>query len=164
MDADFDWLLNNKELLAVVVGFASTLLTIRRQTQVLQTQVALEFFKRYADVTAAMPDSLRLAKYYSPKVELSDAEWGQITRCMISYGNLCSEEFALWEKGRIPKDIWKLWVSGMNENFEAPLWRLAWKKVIREYGSYEDFVKFMEKRLQDGEANERRRKAEQQVA
>lgn len=91
MDVDLDWVINNKELLAIVAGFASTLLTIRRQTQVLQTQVALEFFKRYAEVTNAMPDSLRLAKYYSPKAQLSDEEWGQITRCMISYGNLCSE-------------------------------------------------------------------------
>jgi len=142
-DLDLDWLVSNKELLAIVAGFIGTLLSIRRQTGVLQTQVALEFFRRYSEITKEMPDRLRLAKYQDASADIGPEERSAILRSMIQYANLCSEEFALWEKRRIPKDIWSLWTDGITENFEAPLWRSAWLEVSREYESYAKFSEFM---------------------
>ncbi len=148
----------NKEFIALVAGFVGTYLTIRRQTKVFQTYVAMEFFKRYSIISEQMPDNLRLAKYQEPGAVLTDADWASITRSMIQYLNLCSEEFALHSPGRVPQEIWKIWVSGIRENFEARLWREAWQKVRREYESFTPFVQFMETTIAEAEAAEAKRK------
>lgn len=150
---------DNKEFVAVVAGFVGTYFTIRRQTRVFQTYVALEFFKRYAEISNGMPDKLRLAKYESTQAPASDNEWKQIMRCMIQYGNLCSEEFALWRLGRVPKEVWGIWASGIKENFETALWREAWQRVEREYQSYVEFAAFMNGMVAAGKAAEDRQKA-----
>jgi hypothetical protein len=128
-----------------------TLLTLRRHTRVFQTYVALEFFRRYADISKAMPDRLRFAKYGADTSPVSDEEWRHITRSMIEYGNLCSEEFALWEQGRIPTDIWQVWKDAIRENFETEIWRATWAEVSREYESFKPFMSFMKKLLVEAE-------------
>jgi hypothetical protein len=143
-DLDFDWIVGNKEFWAIIVGFLGTVFTIRQQTSVMQTQVALEFFRRYADIMNQMPDRLRLAKYGGDIGNIGAEERGQMLRSMIQYGNLCSEEYALYTQGRVPRDIWRIWVDGIAENFESPIWRLLWADVAIEYRSYEPFAKFMD--------------------
>jgi hypothetical protein len=158
MQTAIDLLLNNKETVGIVVTvigafltMLGTLLTLRRHTRVFQTYVALEFFRCYADISKAMPDRLRFAKYGADASPVSDEEWRQITRSMIEYGNLCSEEFALWEQGRIPTDIWQVWKDAIRENFEAEIWRATWEEVSREYASFEPFMRFMKKLLVEAE-------------
>ena len=158
MQTAIDFLLNNKEAVAIVGGVIGafltmfgTLLTLRRHTRVFQTYVALEFFRRYADISKAMPDRLRFAKYEANTSPVSDEEWRQITRSMIEYGNLCSEEFALWEQGRIPTDIWQVWKDAIRENFETEIWRATWAEVSREYESFKPFMSFMKKLLVEAE-------------
>jgi hypothetical protein len=150
--------LDNKEALsiavAVITAFLTMLgiiLTLRKQTRVLQTHVALEFFRRYADISKAMPDRLRFAKYESSTSPLTDEDRHQITRSIIQYGNLCSEEFALWRQARIPSDIWEVWKDAIRENFEAEIWRATWAEVSREYASFEPFMDFMKKLLLEAE-------------
>src|SRR5262249_18330025 len=153
VQAAIDFVLNHLQLLAIVVGFIGTFVTIRRQTQVFQTYVALEFFRRYADISKGMPDRLRFAKYATDTSPIPNEEWRRITRSMIEYLNLCSEEFALWKRGRVPSDIWELWKSGLRENFEAELWRTAWNEVFREYTTHEPFMRFMKKLVREAERN-----------
>src|SRR5262245_11019111 len=124
-----------------------TLMTMRRQALALQTQVALEFFRRYADISKTMPDRLRFAKYEEDNSPLSDEDRRKLRRSMIEYGNLCSEEFALWQKGRIPDDIWEVWQDGISENFETAIWRSTWAEVSREFESFVAFMKFMKELL-----------------
>ena len=90
-----------------------------------------------------MPDRLRFAKYEEDNSPLSDEERRKLRRSMIEYGNLCSEEFALWQAGRIPDDIWEVWEDGISENFETAIWRSTWAEVSREFESFEAFMKFM---------------------
>jgi hypothetical protein len=158
MEIAIKFILDNKETLGIagtVIGafltMLGTIMTLRRNTRVLQTHVALEFFRRYADISKNMPDRLRFAKYESPTSRLSDEERHQITRSMIEYGNLCSEEFALWRQGRIPADIWEVWKDAIRENFEADIWRDTWAEVSREYSSFEPFMDFMKKLLLEAE-------------
>jgi hypothetical protein len=152
------FILDNKEALGIVAtGFGAfltmlgTIMTLRRNTRVLQTHVALEFFRRYADISKSMPDRLRFAKYEKSTSPPPDEEWRQIARSMIEYGNLCSEEFALWRQGRIPADIWEVWKDAIRENFEAQIWRDTWAEVSREYASFEPFMDFMKKLLLEAE-------------
>ena len=143
--------LDHLQLLAIIAGFVGTFITIRRQTRVFQTYVALEFFRRYAEISKAMPDRLRLAKYIADTSPISDEEQRSIIRSMIEYGNLCSEEFALWEQGRVPAEIWEIWTNGIAEHFETEIWREAWAQVSPAYESYKPFIGFMNQLVQKAE-------------
>jgi hypothetical protein len=152
------FILDNKEVLGITVTgigafltMLGTIMTLRRNTRVLQIQVALEFFRRYADISKSMPDRLRFAKYKKSTSPLSDDKRHQITRSMIEYGNLCSEEFALWRQGRFPADIWEVWKDAIREYFEAEIWRATWSEVSREYASFEPFMDFMKRLLPEAE-------------
>ena len=76
MQSIIQLVLSNLQMLAIIAGFVGTFLTIRRQTRVFQTYVALQFFRRYAEISKAMPDRLRLAKYGSDKSPPSEEETG----------------------------------------------------------------------------------------
>jgi hypothetical protein len=142
-DFNFNWFFGNKEFLAIVVGFVGTVFTIRQQTSVMQTQVALEFFRRHSEITDRMPDRLRLAKYATGVDPVSEKERRAILRSMIQYCNLCSEEFALHAQKRVPDDVWRIWINGIQENFQTSIWRELWSEVSREYVSYVPFFEFM---------------------
>ncbi|MBN9352688.1 MAG: hypothetical protein J0H04_01400, partial [Hyphomicrobium denitrificans] len=107
------------------------------------TQVCIEFFRRHSEITDRMPDPLRLAKYFAYNGAIDEEERKALLRSMIQYCNLCSEEFALHARGRVPTDIWRIWEDGIFENFEAPIWRELWSEVAKEYRSYEPFWQFM---------------------
>lgn len=122
--------------------------TARRYLDIYQTHVSMDFFRRFEEMSLRMPDRLRFSKLRNPLLaqpgEVGRHEWPAIARFMIEYGNLCSEEFALRQQGRLQADIWKIWREVMKENFETAIWREAWYLVAVEYVSYREFYAFME--------------------
>jgi hypothetical protein len=150
--------------MVIAIGtIAAAVITARRYLSIYQTHVAMEFFRRYAEISQRMPDRLRLSKLSSAALALpatiDNQEMALIARSMIEYGNLCCEEFALQAQGRIPTEIWETWKEGIAENFETAVWRDAWKLVAVEYRSYETFSAFMDRLIMDAEAIETARSA-----
>jgi hypothetical protein len=137
------FILKNAGTLINFIGFTLAIISLWPQTRVFQTHVAMDIFKRYEMISGAMPDRLRLADYHEDLSPISEEEWKKITRSMLQYGNLCSEEFALRQKKRVSRDICSLWENSVKENFESQIWREAWQRVVIEYPSYKPFVSFM---------------------
>lgn len=149
------WAQAHKEILSVISScivalgtVAAALMTAARYLDIYRTHVAMDFFRRYSEISLRMPDRLRLSKLRDSLFALPPAiqpdEWRAIARFMIEYGNLCSEEFELYKQKRIPTAIWKMWRTGIKENFESPVWREAWRMIAVEYVNYRDFFEFME--------------------
>lgn len=93
---------------AQVLGFGGIIWGLAQNWRTLQTQVALEFYRRFAEITDRMPVELRLASSGGPHwATIQDPLRGQMLVSMLSYLNLSAEEFALYEKGRLPKDVWQ---------------------------------------------------------
>ena len=69
-----------------------------------------EFNNRYSYETNELLNKLR----QNNSDDLSPEERLKI----IDYFNLCSEEYLWYKKGRIPKDVWKAWKSGIIENLK----------------------------------------------
>lgn len=103
-----------------------------------------------------MPDRMRLSKISNPLIayspDVGQEEWPAIARSMLEYANLCSEEFALNKKKRIPPDIWDIWFAGIRENFETKLWRDAWRLVRIEYTTHLAFCNWMDEIITKAEA------------
>lgn len=81
---------------AQVLGFGGIIWGLAQNRRTLQTQVALEFYRRFAEITDRMPVELRLASAAGPHwAAIQDPLRAQMQVSMLSYLNLSAEEFAL---------------------------------------------------------------------
>jgi hypothetical protein len=140
---EVDW--NMISAVTQVLGFGGIIWGLAQKRRSLQTQVALDFYKRFADLADRMPSELRLPAGDARLSSLSEPVRSQVVRSMMSYLNLCCEEYALLLKGRLPQDVWDVSRKEIEANFKQPLWRDAWTSVKRRYESDPEFTKFMER-------------------
>jgi hypothetical protein len=127
-----------------VLGFGGIIWGLAQNRRSLQTQVALDFYKRFAELADRMPNELRLPPAEARLSTLSEPARLQVTRSMMSYLNLCCEEHALFLKGRLPQDVWEVSRKEIVSNFKSALWRDAWALVKPRYESDPEFWRFME--------------------
>lgn len=112
-------------LLAAVV---TIIYNQRNESKRHKLQFFAEYTRRYQDIILRMPDNS------------NDPQW---LKYMQLYFDLCSEEFYLNKIGHIDKDVWKLWVQGMEMSMGIPLFHSAWQGHLAQYYSDEDFIHFM---------------------
>ncbi len=127
-----------------VLGFGGIIWGLAENRRSLQTQVALDFYKRFADVADRMPSELRLPSTDGRLSSLSESIRSQVIRSMMSYLNLCCEEYALYQKGRLPQDVWDVSRKEIQSNFRNAIWRDAWTSVKPRYESDPEFMRLME--------------------
>lgn len=88
-----------------------------------------EYTKRYQDIILNMPNT--------------DDDEAQVKKYMRLYFDLCSEEYHLYKRGRIPSDVWELWEDGMRLSIRRERYRRAWEQLKSEYETNADFLRFM---------------------
>lgn len=137
---------------AQILGFAGVIWGLLQNRSALQTQIAMDFYRRFETISARMRHELRLAAYNDVTwSRLDDASRTAVLRAMIDYLNLCSEEYALFQEGRLPQDTWRVSKAEIVRNFRNSLWQDAWRYVSNEYSSHPGFRKFMEQVVAIGE-------------
>lgn len=77
-----------------------------------QDQVFRQLFKEFNERYDAMDNQL---------ATLGNMESGQAKLQVISYLNLCAEEYLWYKKGRIDKAVWQAWRAGMKEKLRHPI-------------------------------------------
>lgn len=137
-----DW--NMISAVTQVLGFGGIIWGLAQNRRSLQTQVAIDFYKRFADLAERMPVELRLPSGDGRLSSLSEPVRSQVVKSVMSYLNLCSEEYALFLRGRLPQDVWDVSRKEIEANFESTLWRDAWELVKPRYMSDPEFVRFMD--------------------
>ena len=141
--ADINW--DMVAALSQVFGFAGVVWGLFQNRRALQTQTALEFYRRYAEITGRMPDELRLPAHASREwSSLAEKAREQAQLTLIDYFNLSSEEFALYRKGRLARDVWSVTRAEIAGKLSRSLWREGWKQVRSEYASDPAFVRLMD--------------------
>ena len=76
--AQIDW--NMIAAIAQILGFAGVVWGLIEGRRTMQTQVAMEFYRRYEEISAQMPDELRLAAY-------QEGNWASLERRSQSPSN-----------------------------------------------------------------------------
>jgi hypothetical protein len=72
---------------------------------------------------------------------------------------LSSEEFYLYKRKYIRRDVWKIWEGEMLRTFRSPLFRREWQKLSSEFVSYPEFFNYKEEAQQtSGEKDPREQK------
>lgn len=124
---------------AIIVAVASIIIAKKKTTQ--SNEIAKEaqkisasnhrdiifsdFTKRFQEIILKEPSTLRNGD------ARSDDE--NVNSFMTLYVNLCSEEYYLFTKGAIEKDIWEYWVEGMRMQFTSHVYQVWWKKNASKY-------------------------------
>jgi hypothetical protein len=80
--------------------------------QVDQDQVFRQLFKEFNERYDAMDNDL---------AKLGNMEPSEARLKVISYLNLCAEEYLWYKKGRIDEAVWQAWFAGIKEKLRHPI-------------------------------------------
>jgi hypothetical protein len=142
-----NWTFDLKDIvqtLALIAAAAGVWVRLRGIQNQLWLQAFTEYTRRYADAMANMPFE---ARHPGPPSELTslDEETRKSTlTAMRRYFNLCSEELYLHERGRIDKETWVIWRTGIQESARWPYFAGSWVFLRDEYAPYQSFCDFMD--------------------
>ena len=95
-----------------------------------------EYTRRYHDIFMNMPDEIFIG---SAKVDARTKKY------MRLYFDLCSEEFHLWQEKVIPKEVWELWVEGMQIACNHKIYKDSWDAIKGDYNR--EFWLFFEREV-----------------
>ena len=129
-------------LVLVLVGVAGLVVAIRTYKRQTNAQIFLEYTGRYEKIMESFPaNSLqsRLMLEGNPPNESQE-----LSLAVLKYLNLCSEEYYLYRKGYLAKDVWTIWESELVRTLRSPLVLREWKRLEHEFESYPEFKGFVE--------------------
>ena len=124
---------------AFLVGAATIYISAHQITKQLKVAVFLDFTRRYADIVDRLPHDIRVAPFEAELSELSESDRAATEVAILSYFNLCSEEYYLHSEKFVTKRIWSLWLRGLRRSLEIPAVRYVWQEARLRY--YADFRK-----------------------
>ena len=125
--------------IAAVAMIGVVIRTYRRQTN---AQIFLEYTARYERVMASFPTSGRRARFDLDGPPPAPNE--ELALAVLRYLNLCSEEFYLWHRGYLAKDVWAIWEDELLRTLRSPLVRREWKDLRKEFQSYPEFLEYVD--------------------
>jgi hypothetical protein len=111
-----------------------------------QDRLFKDLFKEFNERYNALSDQFpRLEKEYSPEVKLSDVT-DEDLKLIISYLNLCAEEYFWFDRGRLDIGAWESWKSGMSTWAKLPVVRVVFEDEVATwttayYADFNDFFK-----------------------
>jgi len=118
--------INGKEFLGIIIPISTIyfgILKYRIENDQMFMNLFNTFNEKYDDKLNDIFNELRRNE---TKV-LSDYEKNSI----MDYFNLCAEEFLWFEKGRIPKKVWKAWKIGIQDNLKLPKIKTLYEEEIK---------------------------------
>lgn len=125
-----------------VVTALSVLLAIYVYRRKMNSQVFLEFTRRYEEVMDRFPSDAKIARLRSGGEP--PAASPELAAAALRYLNLCSEEFYLWKRGYLSGDIWRIWEAELRRTLASPLYRREWLSLREEFSSFPEFVAYVE--------------------
>lgn len=108
----------------------------------MNAQMFVECNNRYDEIIASLPREALAARF-----ELDTAlpaPSAELTLCMLRYLNLSSEEFYLYRRGYLRRDVWVMWEGELVRTLRSPLLAREWQTLKSEFVSYPEFVGYVE--------------------
>ncbi len=143
-----DWI-QSFILLVTIIGLIFSIANNRKQVKAFNEQLKLNFFStfttRYQEIILNLPEEINDPNFDFNK--LPDEKKSITLRYMRAYFNLCSEEFDLWNAGKIEERIWENWKEGIEFSFSKVAFRNAWALIKFDTFYYSDFTSWVNKLL-----------------
>jgi hypothetical protein len=122
--------------LAAVAAIGIGVRTYKRQHNV---DTFLHYTERYDAIMEKLPPWARTASRTSGALAKAD----DVRMACLAYLNMCAEEFYLWRKGYLSKDLWGIWEAEIIRTLRTELFVDYWAELEPEFKSYEEFRTFV---------------------
>jgi hypothetical protein len=137
-------------LAAVLATAALVVVTLRGIRDQLWMTTFAEYTRRYSEIMDVLPFEARRPGGSFTLNGLQAQERERVLGAMRKYLNLCSEEFYLHAKGRIDRDTWAIWKTGIRDTIRLPCFQGAWTLLRPEYDYFPAFCGFIDSLTKDG--------------
>jgi hypothetical protein len=128
---------------SIVAAIVTLIWGVRSYKNQMNAQLFLEFTKRFEEVMQSFPKSVwpsRLNIEGKPPVKTK-----ALSLSVLRYLNLCSEEYYLYKKGWLHKEIWEIWEGELIRTLQTPLFMREWQTLADEFESYREFKEYVDK-------------------
>lgn len=128
---------------AVALAAGGLWFNVRATRRQANTELLLAFTARYERIMESLP-----ANAINVRLDLGGEvppESPDLSRCVLRYLNLSSEEHYLHERGYLDSEIWKLWECELQRTLQSPLFRREWRVLRAEYESYPAFLRYVDR-------------------
>ncbi|MBU1282838.1 MAG: hypothetical protein KJ989_15465 [Gammaproteobacteria bacterium] len=88
--------------------------------------------KEYRELASNIPTKALLG------VELSEEEFQKSFDELYRYIDLTNEQISLRQRGRVKKEAWSNWLSGIKSNLERPSFKRAWSEIKEKSNSFQE--------------------------
>ena len=130
-------------------GIGFVLVMLKTYKGQMNAQIFTTLNQRYDDILKDFPEEAWDSRFNLDTVLPPPSR--KLTFCAFRYFNLCSEEFYLYKRGYIRREVWEIWQGVMHSTLRSPLFRREWQVLSSEFRSYPEFFHHVE----DVQNNER---------
>ena len=131
-------------LAGVLIAAYAVIVTLRGIRDQLRLSTFLEYTGRYSQIMDAVPFEARDPYRVFDLESLPTDEREQVLGAVRKYVNLCSEELHLHELGRIDKETWEVWQTGIRDTMRTACFQKGWQMIRREYDFNTGFQEMMD--------------------
>jgi hypothetical protein len=129
-------------VISALAGVAFVWAMIQTYKGQMNAQVFTEYSNRYDQILASLPLAAWEARVNSESALPEPSP--ELTLCVLRYLNLSSEEFYLYQRGYLQKDVWEIWQGELERTLRSPLLRREWQALAPEFVSYPEFARYVE--------------------
>ena len=108
----------------------------------MNAQLFLEFTKRFEEIMQSFPENA-----WSVRTDLDDTlpePSSELSLAALRYLNLCGEEYYLYTKKMLSKEVWEIWEAELKRTLQSPLFRREWEQLKSEFDAYQEFQKYVD--------------------
>jgi hypothetical protein len=135
-------------IITALGGVGFVIVMVQTYKGQMNAQIFSDMNQRYDEISKDFPRNAWQSRFLLDTVLPSPSE--ELTICALRYLNLSSEEFYLYKRKYIRKEVWKIWEGEMIRTLRSPLFRREWKTLAHEFSSYPEFYQYIED-IQKGE-------------
>jgi hypothetical protein len=139
----YELLLLVSSVVSAVASVAFVLVVLQTYKGQMNAQLFNELNGRYDQIISSLPEDAWRARFNLDR-ELPEASRA-LTLCVLRYLNLSSEEFYLYRRGYLRRDVWRMWEGELLRTLRSPLLRREWRTLRSEFVSYPEFSRYVER-------------------
>lgn len=142
-------------LIGVLIAAIAVVVTLKGIRDQLRLTTFIEYTARYSRVMEDVPFEARDPHGAFDLDGRPEEERQQLLGAVRKYANLCSEELHLQSTGRLEKDTWTVWKTGIRDTMRTPCFGRGWELIREEYEYYPEFREMMDQFANQSQASTR---------
>jgi len=137
-------------LIGVLIAAITLIVTLRGIRDQLWLSTFSQYTARYSDVMEDLPFDARDPNGAFDLTSQPPQDRERILGAVRKYANLCSEELYLHQRGRVDRETWAIWKTGIRDTMRTPCFRQGWEMIRGEYEYYPGFREMMDGMIDEG--------------